>query len=590
MAYKKLISLFFTLIFCSNSACYALAPTSIFSDGSFQRDRLRLARLDAGLTQYELADRIKVHRSRIEAWESGRDKPPAARIKEMAAALNVTYGYLMGLEDRQTIVLRPAFKPDRLLYARTRAGLTQEKLADRLGVIRLSVYLWEKGKAVPKRKMLPKIARILNVTEKYLLGQEDLPKEFEANKFVSKRMFSARLRAGLTQHELAKELGVKKSVVSKWEQGRAQPTLQAIEAMAVVLKCSMEYLLGEGEELPMAKFMPERLKAARLMRNLSQPALTQLLGKEGVDASVISRWENGARVPRLNVVRLLAEKLGVSYGYLMGLEEDMPLLAEPEAQALPMVPAPSGPIPAAMPLPLDRESTGSMQAEKMIGRLKEFRLRSGHSQKEFGRLLGVSKAFISLLEKGQRELTFQMFLRMVRRFPQSGGFLLGIDAPIEIKPGLFGEKLRLARGKARLTQGELARKLGITAAYISLLEDGQRVNPDLGLIFACAEILNVGLADLLTGTEIDAPVSAVFSDRLRWFRNEASMTQAQLAALSGISAAVLCQYEQAGKVPSPEHLRRISYALDRSVDELCPANVPRLRNAQDGAPLLDLAA
>lgn len=50
---------------------------------------------------------------------------------------------------------------DGLKYYRRRAGLTQEQLADSLGVTRGSVGMWEIGKCWPSAALLPKIADLL---------------------------------------------------------------------------------------------------------------------------------------------------------------------------------------------------------------------------------------------------------------------------------------------------------------------------------------------------------------------------------------------------------------------------------------------
>ena len=47
---------------------------------------------------------------------------------------------------------------------RERKGLTQEQLAQKLGVSRATVAMWETLKAWPSSEILPEMARILGVT------------------------------------------------------------------------------------------------------------------------------------------------------------------------------------------------------------------------------------------------------------------------------------------------------------------------------------------------------------------------------------------------------------------------------------------
>ena len=53
------------------------------------------------------------------------------------------------------------------------------------------------------------------------------------------------------------------------------------------------------------------------------------------------------------------------------------------------------------------------------------------------------------------------------------------------------------RNKAGITQVELARKIGITPAYLSDLEKGKKKNPSVSVMIRLAEALNVTVNDLL---------------------------------------------------------------------------------------------
>jgi transcriptional regulator with XRE-family HTH domain len=59
---------------------------------------------------------------------------------------------------------------EKLCVLRARAGLTQEALAERLGVSRQAVAKWEKGLSVPDPEKLLKLCAIFGVCADYLLG------------------------------------------------------------------------------------------------------------------------------------------------------------------------------------------------------------------------------------------------------------------------------------------------------------------------------------------------------------------------------------------------------------------------------------
>lgn len=56
---------------------------------------------------------------------------------------------------------------------REQMNISQQFLADALGIDQSTVCLWETGKTMPRAKLLPKIAKILNCTVDDLLVNVD---------------------------------------------------------------------------------------------------------------------------------------------------------------------------------------------------------------------------------------------------------------------------------------------------------------------------------------------------------------------------------------------------------------------------------
>ena len=54
-----------------------------------------------------------------------------------------------------------------------------------------------------------------------------------------------RLELGLSQENLAKQLGVKRVTVSQWEAGRNTPKTKMLQEIAKALKCSTDDLLKQ---------------------------------------------------------------------------------------------------------------------------------------------------------------------------------------------------------------------------------------------------------------------------------------------------------------------------------------------------------
>ena len=67
------------------------------------RERLRLARSRARLTQTELANKIGVSQVLISQYEMARSHPSFETLKLLAEALNVSADWLIGLSDERLI-------------------------------------------------------------------------------------------------------------------------------------------------------------------------------------------------------------------------------------------------------------------------------------------------------------------------------------------------------------------------------------------------------------------------------------------------------------------------------------------------------
>ena len=70
---------------------------------------------------------------------------------------------------------------DKILRLRKKSGLSQEALAEKIGVSRQAVSKWETGEAVPELSKLLLLARAFAVTTDYLLSEEETePEQTEA--------------------------------------------------------------------------------------------------------------------------------------------------------------------------------------------------------------------------------------------------------------------------------------------------------------------------------------------------------------------------------------------------------------------------
>ena len=64
----------------------------------------------------------------------------------------------------------------------------------------------------------------------------------------SERLKSLRKQAGLTQVDVAEELGSSQPAYASWERGTKKPTQDNLVKIAQILNVSVDYLVGNSEE------------------------------------------------------------------------------------------------------------------------------------------------------------------------------------------------------------------------------------------------------------------------------------------------------------------------------------------------------
>ncbi len=69
---------------------------------------------------------------------------------------------------------------EKILYCRKRCGLSQEALAEKIGVSRQAISKWETGEAAPELSKLALLAKTFGVTADWLISEDDPPESAAA--------------------------------------------------------------------------------------------------------------------------------------------------------------------------------------------------------------------------------------------------------------------------------------------------------------------------------------------------------------------------------------------------------------------------
>lgn len=133
-------------------------------------------------------------------------------------------------------------------------------------------------------------------------------------------------------------------------------------------------------------------------------------------------------------------------------------------------------------------------------------------------------------------------------------------------PRLFGEKLRILRGKSQMTQAALARQIDAKRAHINNLEVSRR-SPSLQIIIQVADLFAVTTDYLLRDdipvepvdvhvirhTAMQEPVAHLFGEKLVRLRVQQNLSQVEVAQKANLtSRGYVSNLETGRKVPAPD--------------------------------------
>ncbi len=127
----------------------------------------------------------------------------------------------------------------RFKHLRNNRGYTLDQIADILGISRQSVVYYAMGDRLPSIPILVRLAKLLSTSVDYLIGTDE-PDII----MIGQRIRQFRKEKGLTQTELAENLGKSLRVVQKYEKGQIDLSLSAISDIAEVLDVSAADILG----------------------------------------------------------------------------------------------------------------------------------------------------------------------------------------------------------------------------------------------------------------------------------------------------------------------------------------------------------
>ena len=193
---------------------------------------LRPLRRAARVPAVRIAEVVGVPAASIYNWEAGRARIPVHHVPALAELLRIESTALLSLLDQWPAQHQCPPEVSELRRLRRRTGLSQSRVAERLGVSRHSLSAWERG-GLPPLAVLRALAAVYGVPVAVVARAAGV----RAPRLLDRRHWAAgdladvlttlRQWAGLGQRELAERCRRSVSTVRSWEHGRGMPRASA---------------------------------------------------------------------------------------------------------------------------------------------------------------------------------------------------------------------------------------------------------------------------------------------------------------------------------------------------------------------------
>lgn len=225
-------------------------------------EKLKKLREERGIPLEELADRLDIAPACMVEVEQGIRRLSQATLKEVASILEVDVSYFQEEDDHHNNGVGA-----RLRRLREQKGITLSELSRRSGVSLAHISEIERSRSTASLKTLEKLAAVLEVSTSSLLrsNREDS---------LGGKLKRLREKIGLTQKELAQQVGISHSLIGQIETDRIQPSLATLSSLAEALGVSTCYFLMDEDEEEL--YLDYRLEAD-IREALRRPLLQQVV-------------------------------------------------------------------------------------------------------------------------------------------------------------------------------------------------------------------------------------------------------------------------------------------------------------------------
>lgn len=277
--------------------------------------QLRKARLDAGLTQKQLAVAVDAKHNSISNWENDQNRPDTDTINLLCTTLNISPNYLLG-EYEQNGPIEPNMGNLFTVLQKLcdEKGITGYRMCKDVGIQPSIMTDLKMGRRVGvNAETASKIANYFNVSVDYLLGKE-------VDMVVERIVECIGPKHGAVK-ELADAIGVHPNVITAWKNGSLKSYRKYLPEIADFFGVTVEWLTGKTDikrepastqdnELPVFGNVYQIIESYCLAEGIT---VAQMCRETGITQSTITEVKHG-RTKTLSMRNLskIADFFGVT--------------------------------------------------------------------------------------------------------------------------------------------------------------------------------------------------------------------------------------------------------------------------------------
>lgn len=213
---------------------------------------------ERNITQKEFSQKTGIPTQTVSGWKNRKTDPPAALISSIADFFNVSCDYILtgsdsycsSSSDYSNLLNenKECMKEigERIKLQRKKIGLTGPNLKESVCISTGTLSDIEQGHSLPSTESLMKLSKALNCSTDWILfGDSESSPIFSDSQETSlyERIFTCSTQLGITGNKLGELLGLKKSPLTDWKNGKSKPTLDQLEKMCDIFATSADYLL-----------------------------------------------------------------------------------------------------------------------------------------------------------------------------------------------------------------------------------------------------------------------------------------------------------------------------------------------------------